>query len=133
MNLTCSNDIVWSPIDKGALLVRPSNGAAWTLNASAAFLWELCESTPTVAQLSNAAVNVLGWSRARAEREVRAFIDALNIHKLIVATPEAPVRSSHVSWSSALPLGDASPLIQLRTLGTNARRRPSPRGNSSPG
>ncbi|MEI6236641.1 MAG: PqqD family protein [Planctomycetota bacterium] len=133
MNLTCSNDIVWSPMDKGALLVRPADGTAWTLNAPAAFLWSFIESTPSVAHLSNAAVNVLGWSRARAEHEVRAFIDALNVHQLIVAAPIAPVHSSHVSWSCAMALGDASPLIQLRTLGTNARRRPSPRGNSSPG
>jgi hypothetical protein len=38
-----SNDVVWEDLDGEALLVRSSTGQRWTLNATAAGIWKLCD------------------------------------------------------------------------------------------
>src|SRR5437764_248486 len=96
-----SDNVVWEELDGGLLLVDPSTGARWLLNAAAGAVWKLCDGT-------------------RMACESAAFCASLAGAGLLKPVSGFPVEF-HMNV-----LGE--PSFQTLGAGPGSRRRPSPRG-----
>ena len=128
---TKAKSIVWEDLDGGALLIDARTGARWTLNATAAALWNWCDGAST---LNDLAVRLAQHSRRtlrEARTEVRAFFENIAAQNLLAAAT-APTRARPQTTLSFSTL-NAPVAIHALGLGHGPRTRPGPRGNSSPG
>ncbi len=119
-----SNTIIWEEMDGGALLVSPSTGMRWSLNAAAARIWQLCDGARTFDDLAR----LVGVSRQHVADFCSAFGELGLLLPNMALTP-APISSGTAAFMSGL----TPPAFRPMNLGTGPRRRPSPRGNSGPG
>jgi hypothetical protein len=120
-----AHGVVWEELDGAALLVSPDSGACWSLNATAAALWKLCDGSRSPRELAAA----LGKSAREARVEIADFCQTFA--KLGLLQPaNAPVL---VSKNVVMRGVEDAPAFRVLGLGQGPRRRPSPRGNSGPG
>jgi hypothetical protein len=121
-----SNDVVWEEMGSEALLVSLADGRRWTLNATAAGIWKLCDGHLELSALARRFAKV-------SQREIAEFceffaeVGLLKRSTVGLSTQMTPEGAAFMSPES-LP-----PMFRELGLGSGARRRPSPRGNSGPG
>ena len=125
-----ADGVVWEEIGTGALVVHPGNRMSWILNPVAAHLWKHCEGAVGIRDMARAFARRGGAEVATIERELSEFFQGLAQSGLVDATSPMGAPVSTIACFG----GDyATPLMNVRSVGINSRRRPSPRGNSGPG
>jgi hypothetical protein len=128
-----TNEVVWEVLNGEALLVNPATDRRWSLNATAAEVWNACDGTRGLRELTQAFAVASGRNVRVVKREIASFCESLNKLGLL--------RSSNTSMPAQTATGGAvfrcggsiPPMFRELSLGNGARRRPSPRGNSGPG
>ena len=123
MSWTKNDNVMWEEFDGGALLVDTTNGSRWTLSATAAAAWKLCDGKRTINEMAT----VLRQSKA----SIVDFCQQFETLGLLHGNPAmclAQDTNSSFRSSAQTPFS-----FQSAGLGAVSRRRPSPRGNSSPG
>ena len=120
MNWTRAENVIWEELDGSALLVNPGTGKRWSLNATAAALWKLCDGRLSLAEISA--------SLSRPLDEIAAF--CREFAKLGMLAP-APACAAPSGATFRLAL-TRPPSFKPHGLGTGPRRRPSPTGSSGP-
>ncbi|MEI6234690.1 MAG: PqqD family protein [Planctomycetota bacterium] len=115
-----NENVIWEELDNGALLIDAKNGSRWTLSATAATAWKLCDGKRTLDEMAR----VLRQKRESIAEFCRQF-EALGLLQ---------IRNAHILAAVAFRTTAQSPFsYQSAGLGSGPRRRPSPRGNSGPG
>lgn len=122
MKWTKAENIVCEELDGGALLVNAASGNRWSLNATAAALWRLCEGRLTSVEIAEA-LN-------RRVEEIALFCDQFRAQGLLVPALSTP---SSVGAQMPVALHYSAPAFKALGLGSGPRRRPTPRGVSGPG
>ncbi len=112
--LTRSNNVVWEELGSETLLVNPTSGARWLLNAAASAVWKLCDGTRSVAELAAS----LTMSRAEITQHCGIFEQ-----NGLLQMAGASAHEAHMS---------GGPGMRVMSLGTGGRKRPNPRGISGP-
>lgn len=125
MNWTRAKNVVWEEFfEGGALLVNPSTGARWTLNATATALWKLCDGSSGTAELAH----VLQRSR----EEVARFCAQFGQMGLLTPALVSNAPQSQRELPLVLARLNAAPTFKPMGLGNGPRRRPTSRGVSGP-
>jgi hypothetical protein len=120
-----AREIVWEELDGAALLVHSDNGACWSLNATAAALWKLCDGSRSPRELAAA----LGSSASHARTEIAEFCQTFATLGLLQPATAPVLSANYIVMRGS----DDAPAFRELNLGHGPRRRPSPRGNSGPG
>lgn len=134
-----SSEVVWEELGSETLLVSPTANSGWVLNASAAHIWKRCNEC-SLDELARELARAGNRQLNHVKEELRAFCQSLEASGLLHSA-NAPKRataagnatavgnaSAHVSFSVAnMPMS-----IRAQNFGAGPRRRPSPRGLSSP-
>lgn len=128
---TRSGEVIWEELDGEALLIDTENQSAWVLNASATHVWKHCDtcSVESLVETLSRAGNV---QIERVRKEVRAYIDALQSRRWLITGATGGARMP-APCDTAFSGYYEIPTMQPKCLGSNGRRRASPRGNSGPG
>lgn len=125
-----ADGLVCEEMGTGALVVNPRSRMSWILDPVAAHIWKHCDGSAGIRELAQAFARRGGRELATIERELSEFCCGLTQSGLIELTPNSGATVSAIACFG----GDYStPFMSIRSLGANARRRPSPRGNSGPG
>jgi len=120
MHWTKQEHVIWEELNGSALLIDTKCGTRWTLSAAATAAWKLCDGKRTLTDMS------------RSLRQHRAAIIDFcqQFETLGLLQRQGTLNQALVAYQSTNP----SPFcFQSASLGAGSRRRPSPRGNSSPG
>ena len=120
MRWTKNEQIIWEELDGVALLIDTTSGSRWTLSAAATAAWKLCDGKQTLTDM------------ARTLRQHRSSIVDFcqQFEALGLLHRQGALTTGSVVFKSA---GQSPFSFQFASLGAGPRRRPSPRGNSSPG
>jgi hypothetical protein len=121
-----SNDVVWEELDGEALLVSPSAGRRWTLNATATGIWKLCDGHLDLSGLAQRFSKVSRHEIA----EFCALFGELGLLRESGASLPIQLTTGGTAFMSNQ---QTPPMFREVSLGSGPRRRPSPRGNSGPG
>ncbi|MEI6231935.1 MAG: PqqD family protein [Planctomycetota bacterium] len=125
-----ADGLVWEELGTEALVVNPRSRMSWILNPVAAHIWKHCEGAVGIRDLARVFALRGGAELATIERELSEFFQGLAQSGLVEA---ASSMGTPVSTIACFGGNYSTPLMSARALGANARRRPSPRGNSGPG
>ena len=74
---------------RDALLVAPGQSTAYALNPTARAVWELCDGTTTIEELTDAICQVFAVERSTAVADVMAVLEGLEASGLVHWTPDA--------------------------------------------
>ncbi len=119
-NWARSEQIIWEELDGAALLVNPATGARWTLNATAAALWKLCDGR-TSAEIARLL--------ARSREEIAEFCAKFETLGLLTGARKlVPVPIDGATYRTC----STGPSFRPLGLGNGPRRRPGPSGISGP-
>jgi hypothetical protein len=128
---TKATNVIWEELDGGALLIDAKTGARWSLNATAAALWNWCDGNNTLNDLAARLAQSSRRTLREARADVRAFRASFAAQSLLATTTGATIPASSTTLSfSAL---NVPATLTALGLGHGPRTRPGPRGNSSPG
>lgn len=72
-----------------ARLIVPGRSTTYALNPTARAIWELCDGSTTIDELTDAMCQVFDVSRAKAGTDVTAVLEGLVAADLVDWTPEA--------------------------------------------
>lgn len=78
-----ASEVLWNLIDGEAVLLGPSTGACYGLNATAVVVWELLETPVTVQFAAEEIVSRFDVSLGQALEDTKALLDDLLKRKLI--------------------------------------------------
>lgn len=120
MNWKRANNVIWEEWDSGALLVNPDTGGRWSLNATAAAVWKLCDGRLSIQQVATRITRPIDEVTAFC----RKFVELGLLRKTL-----APIAGNGVTFRTAMP---GAPGFKSYGLGSGPRRRPTPRGLSGP-
>ncbi len=118
MNLMRAQHVVWEELAGGALLVNRITGARWSLNATAAAVWELCDGSASPSEIAP--------RLARPCEEVLGFCRQFVRMGLLTSVIS---QGGGATFQMAMT---GAPSFKAQGLGSGPRRRPSPRGVSGP-
>lgn len=117
-----SDDVIWTDLADGALLVKPG-AASCSLNSTAAAVWKLCDGRRSVSELARMI--------ARPPKEISEF--CRRILQLGLLRADSCHSLAHESIAPALTTTFLTgPNFKSHNLGAGPRRRPTPRGISGP-
>jgi|GEM_PF-599468 len=128
-----SNEVVWEEMNGEAVLVSPSTGARWSLNATASRVWTFCDGQFGVTEIATALAAASGRNLRETKRELTAFCAEFVALGLLQPAVETRVAGASVSGAAFMSGLSTPPSFRSMGLGSGPRRRPSPRGNSGPG
>ena len=128
---TKATNVIWEELDGGALLIDARTGARWSLNATAAALWNWCDGRSSLDDLAARLAQSSRRTLCEARSEVRAFCTQFSERKLLA--PASGMPTTFPNATLALSTLNAPASFTVRGLGHGPRTRPGPRGNSSPG
>lgn len=77
------SEIQHQELDDGAVLFDPTTDRVHTLNASAAYVWNSCDGTRSLEEISRDLANVAGISVEKARSDVEAAMDQFQREKLL--------------------------------------------------
>ena len=128
---TKATNVIWEELDGGALLIDARTGARWSLNATAAALWNWCDGSNTLNDLAARLAQSSRHTLREARADVRAFRRTFAAQNLLLPVPV----SASAQSSATLTFGALNAPARLTALGLGhgPRTRPGPRGISSPG
>ena len=124
-----SDAIVWEELNGEAVLVSQATGDRWSLNTAAAEIWKACDGTRGLCDLARGFARASGRSVTEATRDIAEFCERFTQLGLL-HTSASPALATQAVFRGGLT---TPPRFQSMSVGSGARRRPSPRGNSGPG
>ena len=129
-----SNDIICQDWNGEALLVSAKTGARWSLNATAAAIWKLCDGRMELSELTRRFASASGRSAQVIRREIAALCTQFEEQGLLNICTQSVHDSQFIAATACMSGLSSPPLFQVLGLTSGgARKRPSPRGNSGPG
>jgi hypothetical protein len=126
---TKATNVIWEELDGGALLIDAQTGARWSLNATAAALWNWCDGRSTLNDLAARLAQSSRRTLVEAREEVRMFCRRFAAENLLATTHGTTVPTATVALSGL----HAPASLTALGLGHGPRTRPGSRGNSGPG
>jgi hypothetical protein len=69
-----AEELHWCTLDEGGLLIDPVDGRSWSLNAVGLLIWDHCDGTRDIAQITAAIQLSFEIDRVSAHRDLEAFL-----------------------------------------------------------